>query len=208
MISKLEELQYIILIFTLILSSCSTTAPLPKDQISEKSVDLSPIKKLKDGFLLVRLRSIEKQMEMLRFKRQRSAAYQLRTETKKKNAQIVKAFSNSFSFAPVYFFYSKYSRQIRMNSLDSIVLDDELLPVNYDLIKDKTFLVAEFAEIQPPADGAGLPALILRDEQLNQLKKPFPFYVRTSILTGESMEKSAVEQLQLNLENYLIESQD
>ena len=187
----------------LFLCCCTTTSvPNGKQQTTEKAVQLNPIQQLKQGFLLVRLRSIEKQMEVLRYNRKRTEAYRLRNKTKAQNAYIIKAFSENFTFAPVYFFYSKHSRRIRANQLDSIILDNELLPVDNSIIENRPFLVAEFSEIQPPADGAGLSALIVMDNQLHQLKKPFPYYVRTSILGEEGMEQAAVKLLEERLKTY------
>lgn len=189
---------------------CSVPATIvtPDSNPVEVAEKESQIEQLKDGFLLVRLRSIEKQLQMLRYRRERTAAYRLRNETKKTNAHIVQAFHENYDFSKVYYFYSKHSGRIRKHELDSIVLDYEMLPVDSALIADKSFLVAEFAEIQPPAEGSGLPALIVRDEQLIQLKKPFPFYVRTAVLGDDSQEVAAVKQLNKQLKEFYQESTD
>ena len=193
----------VLFISTSFLVSCASTAVPKSEDITARTIELGPpIDQLKEGFLLVRLRSVEKQMQILRQKGKRTASYRLRNEAKLKNALVVKAFSENFKFAPVYFFYSKHSGKIRLNELDSIVVGDDFLPIEQELLKDKTFLVAEFAEIQPPANGAGLPALIVMDNQLHQLKKPFPFYVRTAVLGDEEIEALAVKQLEKNLQQH------
>ena len=87
-----------------------------------------------------------------------------------------------YDFSPVYFFYSTESKLVRAGQLDSVILDRELLPFPLDGLEKKPFLVAEFAEVQPPSSGAGLPALIVMDNQLIQLTEPFPYYVRTNFL--------------------------
>lgn len=162
-----------------------------------------PIQDVKKGFLLVRLRSVDNQIEILRSQRRRTEAERVRVNAKLENAKIVKAFKESFDFCPVYFFYSKFSGQVRSGNLDSIILDNQFLIVPKDKLEGKAFLVAEFANIQPPADGAGLPALIVMDSHLTQLKDPFPFYVRTTILGEEGMENKAVAILNENLKQHL-----
>ncbi len=194
----------ILLFFVIVFSvaGCITTAVSPSTTETVENEVTPPIERLKEGFLLVRLRSIEKQMAALRYRRRRTDAYRLRNETKQKNAYTVNAFTEHFDFAPVYFFYSKHSGKIRSNQLDSIVLSNEMLPVAAGRLEGKPFLVAEFAEIQPPANGAGLPALIVLDAQLHQLEDPFPFYVRTSVLGEEGLETEAVKKLNDNLHQY------
>ena len=172
----------------LILFSCTTIKP----------VQTSPgqhIEALKDGFLLVRIRSSSQKIQALRRMGRRTEANRLRNQQKYTNANIVKAFRSNFDFCPVYFFYAAHSKQIRDGQLDSLVLEYDLLPVAKDKIYQKPFLVAEFAVIQPPSNGAGLPGLIVLDQSLKQLEDPFPYYVRTGILGDENAEMQAVALL-------------
>ena len=184
----------------LLLSSCYTPT-LVQDSASSED-----IRNLHDGFLLVRLRSVDRQVALLRQRRQRTQANRMRVQQKLVNGRIVKAFRDNFDFCPVYFFYSNNSRAVIDHNLDSLVLDHQMLPVEPGLLAGKKFLAAEFADIQPPADGAGLPALIVMNDQLRQLADPFPYYVRTTVLGKEDMEENAVKMLNEKLATYFAQS--
>ena len=173
----------------MVLGSCYTPTVIQDTASSED------IRNLKQGYLLVRLRNVDRQVALLRQRRQRTQANRIRVQQKLTNARIVEAFRDHFDFCPVYFFYSNNSRNVIERSLDSLVLDHQMLPVDSGLLTDKKFLAAEFADIQPPADGAGLPALIVMNDELRQLADPFPYYVRTTVLGKEDMEDNAVRLL-------------
>ena len=181
------------------LNSCIGTRTLQNLQIDY-------INQLKDGFLLVRLHSVENKIIALQARGQRSEANRTKVAQKMENARIVKAFHEHFDFCPVYFFYSKESKKIKDNQLDGVVLNRQFLPVAQEQIAEKQFLIADFARIQPPADGAGLPALIVLNQQLIQLSKPFPFYIRTTMLGETDMEVNAVKELNQNLQDFWQES--
>ena len=168
--------------------NCTTIKPV-------QSTPGQHIQALKDGFLLVRIRSSSQKIQALRRMGHRTEANRLRNQQKYTNANIVKAFRTNFDFCPVYYFYAEHSKQIRAGQLDSLVLEYDLLPVAKEKIQQKPFLVAEFAAIQPPSNGAGLPGLIVLDQTLKQLEEPFPYYVRTGILGEENAEMQAVELL-------------
>ncbi len=183
----------IAILVLLFLGSCVTPTVINEEESTDHILNLE------NGFLLVRLRNVDKQIAILRQRRQRTEANRLKLRTKKENAKTLRAFRDHFDHCPVYFFYSHHSRRIREMRLDSVILDRELLPAPRELWEGKKFLAAEFANIQPPADGAGLPALIVMDQNLKQLKDPFPYYVRTTILGEENREEDAVKLLNDNL---------
>lgn len=177
-----------------ILTDCTT---ITKVDAVEKGYYIN---QLHQGILLVRLRDYQQMITALRSRGQRRQAEKLRNEQKFKNNRIVRAFRNGFDFCPVYFFYSSDSKSIREGQLDSLILDWELIPVEQSVYEGKPFLVAEFAEVQPPSNGAGLPALIVLNDQLVQLTDPFPYYIRTTFLGEEDLELNAVKKLNEKLD--------
>src|SRR5690606_16723801 len=112
---------------------------------------------------------------------------------------------STFDFAPVYFFYSDQSRPIRKGQMDSVTfLNDSLEPDNAIRFKGAGFLIAEFGRVSQDTARAvdqysvrstpegtelrenyygganlGFTALVIRSEDFVQLRKPFPYYVRT-----------------------------
>jgi uncharacterized protein with von Willebrand factor type A (vWA) domain len=75
-------LLFFVIVFSIV--GCITTAVSPSTTETVENEVTPPIERLKEGFLLVRLRSIEKQMAALRYRRRRTDAYRLRNETKQK----------------------------------------------------------------------------------------------------------------------------
>ena len=93
------------------------------------------------------------------------------------NKKIVAAFRNQFNFCPVYFFYDTYSDSIRLNHFNSVVfLNDSLKPESGLNFVPVNFLTAEFGSVDSEMQ---FDALVIMDEQFQQLKHPFPYYVRT-----------------------------
>ena len=196
----MRAISTLCLLGLVLLTGCYTPTLVQDSASSEE------IQQLKNGFLLVRLRNVDRQVALLRQRRQRTQANRIRVQQKLVNGRIVKAFRDHFDFCPVYFFYSNNSASVINGDLDSMVLDHQMLPVEPELLAAKKFLAAEFADIQPPADGAGLPALIVMNDRLRQLTDPFPYYVRTTVLGKEDMEENAVKLLDEKLTAYYEQS--
>lgn len=164
---------------------------------------ITQIKDLKNGTLLVRLRSAEAKTEWLKEAGKKRRAVRTFRRQAKENRKIVEAFRKSFSFCPVMFFYSGSSEKILEKDFRGIFLNDSLLP-DSSLIPDTTkkFFIAEFTE--PEADTqkyfsgyrlgtdtsgnrqtvktyygapvAGYYVLLVRDSDFASLRKPFPYY--------------------------------
>ena len=164
-----------------------------------KQLAREQINQLHNGVLLVRLQTKKKSIEALKKRGQLKLAGEIKAKQESLNKEIVSAFQRNFDFCPTYFFYSNYSQEIIDKSFEEIqFLDKNLLPDTKIKFDNKSFLTAEFGTIEqdttnrvPVNNGAekqeqkysgsnmGFGALIIKSEQFNQLKKPFPFYVRT-----------------------------
>lgn len=135
------------------------------------------INQLKNGALLVRLQTKNKSISALRKNGNDKLADKIETEQKSRNMEIVSAFKAGFNFCPVYFFFSDDSQNIRERQFDKVVfLSKSLLPDTTIKFTKDHFLTAEFGT----TDGdTSFGALIIKSDQLIQLKRPFPYYVRT-----------------------------
>ncbi len=164
------------------------------------------INQLKDGALLVRLQSKKKSITALRKIGKDHLADKIETKQRNYNVKIVSAFKTNFNFCPTYFFFSDFSQNIRDRQFDKVIfLSDSLFADSTTKFNQSNFLIAEFGTIEqdtakyfshnsyepagswslkPTSNYYGGPrmgygALIIKSNQLIQLRRPFPYYVRT-----------------------------
>ncbi len=157
------------------------------------------------GALLVRLQTKRASIEALRERGNFNLADRIEEEQRELNQKIVDGFKTDFDFCKTYFFYSHYSIYVKNGQLDSVAFLDKNLEVDTSIsVGNNGFLTAEFGKIkQAPGKyyddyetiqgegdvtrrkkyygepNMGFRALIIKDDQFVQLRKPFPYYVRT-----------------------------
>lgn len=164
---------------------------------------LRQYEKLKNGALLVRLKTQATAIEALRKRGQNESAARIAENQRQENERIVSAFRDNFDFAPVYFFYSDDSRYLLNNEPGKVTfLMPDLSPVDTVVaVEPEKFVVAEFSTVsaEPRAyyenyrreykgqtdslsyinsSEMGFTALVLYNDDLQQLTDPFPYYVR------------------------------
>ncbi|MFI5220239.1 MAG: hypothetical protein ACHQNT_12200 [Bacteroidia bacterium] len=184
---------------------------------------------LKDGVLLVRLQTKENGITALRKMGNNEFADIIMEKQLQQNKEIISAFKNNFTFCPAYFFLSNYSDSVLSKQINGIVfLDDNLQPDTTVKLNNRKFLTAEFGIIeQDPAkyfsgyyyyqgenglerrsayDGGPdlrFGALKIMNDKLVQLKRPFPYYVRTFNSTPFKRKFSkVVRKMNKNLFSY------
>lgn len=175
------------------------------------------INELKNGVLLVRLKTQQPKIDALKKTGRLIAAQKVADEQAFKNYKIAKAFQSKFDFCPVLFFYSHQSKYILSGQYDSIqFLNSSLQPDTSLKLKSTNFYVAEFGVLQedtlkkfegnvyeygangiePRPEYHGnttrhIEALVVLSKQLIQLRNPFPYYISTTVFI--LFEKSAYE---------------
>jgi hypothetical protein len=132
----------------------------------------SDILMLKDGALLIKLKTSDNLINGLIRAGKTEQAEQAKKDQAALNSDIIKAFKEHYNFSKVYFFYSRNSAEVKRGELKGILM-------NYDLHTDSTFsgknfLTAEFSE----SASNGLEGFIVGDNQFNALRSPFPFMIR------------------------------
>ena len=172
-----------------------------KDRINSES----QIKQLREGVLLIRLRTKQPLVDALRSREMNQEADQVIAMNLLKNKEIIQMFKLWFDFCPTYFFYSEDSDYIRNMQLDSVgflndsaIVDPKIYP------RKDSFFIAEFSKLKPDtatfSEGRytyrgenglerremlsgggtfGFEALIFKSPQFYQLRRPFPYYART-----------------------------
>jgi hypothetical protein len=181
------------------------------------------INQLKNGALLVRLTTKEHSLAALRKIGKTKHADELQKKQAAYNLKIIKAFRKNFDFCPVYFFFSNYSTNIRERQFDKVIfLNDSLAPDTSIKFTYNSFLTAEFGNIEEDTakyysyasfesdsnegrhlvshyyggNEMGFGALLIRSDKFIQLRRPFPYYVRTfDSLPIERSEDEAVKMM-------------
>ncbi len=158
-----------------------------------------------NGALLVRLKTKNNQILALQNAGKNELAERVENHQKEKNLKIVKAFKDEFDFCPVYFFYSDFSKSIKSKNFSEVeFLNHDLQFDSIIKINNEFFLTAEvgFIEsdttkrfsnyyytkedeqlVQKPTyhtgTSMGFEALLIKNDKFIQLRRPFPFYIRT-----------------------------
>jgi hypothetical protein len=164
-----------------------------------RKIAAKEITSLKNGALLVRLKTGELQAAALERSGDQAKAAEYRKKQEAENKAIVLAFRSNFRFCPVYFFFSSSSTQIRNKDLKGCFLKPDLLPDSSLAPVLSGFLTAEFGK----SDKQQIEGLILMDEQFVQLSAPFPFLVRKyeNPIHGRSIDEMVI-QLEKNLQDF------
>ncbi|MDF2436423.1 MAG: hypothetical protein K0Q95_799 [Bacteroidota bacterium] len=128
---------------------------------------------LKNGALLIKLKTSENAINGLISAGRTAEAEKLREEQLSKNKEIAQAFTEQITFCKTYFFYSANTNSIKNGDFGSLM--------NGGLEKDSTFntinyLIAEFGE----STTSKIEGLIIQDRNLVQLDSPFPSFIRTN----------------------------
>lgn len=172
------------------------------------------IQEMKNGVLLVRLRTQQNALDILQ-KKDKTKAEELKQSQATTNLQLANAFRQHFTFCPVYFFYSSDSEKIEKGEMLGILLNEKLEKDTTLQLPEKPFFIAEITDIVQDQAGKREPdasynaeatfkALVLRDNYFNQLTSPFPFYVKVQLLMPprKRTETELVQILNKDLQNF------
>ncbi len=156
------------------------------------NVAKAQIQALKNGALLVRLKTNSNTINRLKAAGNIDLATQVERETYLNNKAIVRAYIKEFNFCPVYFFNSEFSDSVKHKKLATIFVDSNLV-INTSIVCNAAFyLVAEQGSIYnsslglvteaqaPRAVERGTPSkevfMVVKNRYFIQLHKPFPYY--------------------------------
>ena len=173
----------------------------PRRAACERAI--TNINELKDGTLLVRLHTSENKIAAMKEAGFPEKAERTQRKQRKENQKIISAFKSQFTFCPVLFFFSDNSENVRDKKFSGVFLNDSLMPdPGVQINEAKKYFIAEFTWMEPDSGKyfshlshqkdsigymrevknyytpgiAGFYALIIRDENLDPLYRPFPFY--------------------------------
>lgn len=160
------------------------------------------LKRLHEGTLLVRLKTEEKKIAALESKGKTELAERTRSLRREQNLRIVDAFQKHYTFSKVVFFFNTDSRKVLEHQWEGIFLDNNLErdpSIRFDTTQG--FYIGEIDVLEADtAKHADMPywdpntkkmehtyygspsdfsrcALVIRDRNFIQLRRPFPYYV-------------------------------
>lgn len=163
------------------------------------------INELRNGALLVRLKTSKPTIEALRKKGLHEKAKEVEQKQRLENINLIKAFHRYYNFSEVRFFMSNYSSKVRKGEFQNFFVNDSLVVDSSLVLRNtKHIYTAEFGHIEPDTSshfshyelvqtgnfafiqvprfyGGGGPtftALVIKDKMFNQLYRPFPYYSR------------------------------
>jgi len=167
------------------------------------------IKQLKNGALLVRLKTSIPKIKALKKVGFVERAKKTKKEQKTENLSLMQAMKAYYDFSELRFFYSYHSKNVRQNKFEGIFLNDSLEEDSSIVLHNKkNIFTAEFAQLEedtskffshyewvqtghfafvkrPVFYGGGghtFMALVIKDDEFNQLHRPFPYYSRAAYL--------------------------
>ncbi len=204
-------------IFALFLTCICTVSVYGQDTLAytRKPTNLyvaaQQLKALKNGALVVRLKTNDKSIAAYRSMGKNELANKIVAEREALNRKISDAFRYNFSFCKVYFIYAKNTDAL-LKRQPYIFLNENLQVDSSIQLKEDFFLIAEYGsfttnervdeyrysgvyQTQPTNTTASESSYVIMDTTLTQLQEPFPFYV--PVYLGSFM-KSA-DQLSNNI---------
>lgn len=174
-----------------------------------KNITRKQINNLKDGALLVRLKTSEPKIAALKKMGFPEEAEDVRKQQKIENQSLIQAMKAYYDFSEVRFFFSYRSKDVRKRSFEGIFVNDSLQEDSSIVLHNsKHVFTAEFAKLEedtamyfshyewvstgnfamvrvPVYYGPGgntFLALVVKDQHFRQLHRPFPYYSRASFI--------------------------
>lgn len=216
----------IIIISILIHSSAFFQNPNSQKKYTPKEFSIKQINDLKNGVLLVRLKTKNSTITALRDHGHFDKANEFEDDLLDFNLSLIKAFNSNFDFCKFYFFSSDYSTFIRNKQFDSIYFFNEDMEIDKSMQAEiDIFFIAEYGPVEADTmtyyqgtyatqgeDGLekrdaysgsgsfGFEALIIKNDQFYQLAQPFPYYVRT--WDSSRKPNKVVKKLNTKLKDY------
>tara|TARA_Y100001968_G_C19410470_1_gene746018 strand:+ start:1526 stop:2092 length:567 start_codon:yes stop_codon:yes gene_type:complete len=135
------------------------------------------IKTITEGVLLVRLQTNE---HLIKYYTENDMLNKARMEKKKQaklNKEVMHTFQTTWSLCPVYFFYSNSYHEIKRNDFTNVFnyQNEALSAENLKNLKNN-FLIAYIGDTH---GALKFNALVLTNQYLKKLPRPYPRYVRT-----------------------------
>jgi hypothetical protein len=175
----------------LLIITCAS--PLIAQEKNRKEQSKEWFAQLENGHLLVQLFNRDRTKQHIEAELGPNAVARYEADQMEKRKRLMKAFETHFTFCPVLFFYSNDASHLKNKDFDRVTFynsQHQVIPA--EQVNISSFLIGEVSRVESDsityvsADGTtkkrpsyAFSAFVFRDNQFRQLRKPFPFYVRT-----------------------------
>ncbi len=173
-------------------------------QINQKK-SKEQIRQLRNGTLLVRLKTSKSKISALRKIGEIAKADKIEKQQEIENKKIISAFNKDFNFCNVVFFFSNKSKNIVNREFENIFLNDNLkIDNSIKIDTNNSIFIADFSRTHQDTTkyfshysydhkkdkglrkvenyfggtNFGLDEMVIKDDNFIQLNKPFPFYTK------------------------------
>ncbi|MDO9000585.1 MAG: hypothetical protein Q7W45_12520 [Bacteroidota bacterium] len=162
------------------------------------------INQLKEGAIVVRLKTNQKLIEALRKQGNESLAIEKEAEQFAIDKNTLDAYRKQLTFCKVYFMYSYSSDSLLQGAKTGIFLDSNLIVDPLITMNEKFYLIAERDYAYNSSIGFvkedsakfvsehGNPvkemAVVVKNKYSHQLKAPFPYYVKDKTYAGANAD--------------------
>lgn len=228
----MQRFLFIVLILCVLPSYGQEAATVKNLKEARKQRQLSAAENiilLKDGVLLVRLDMQQRRIDYFTKYNNMEEVERVKAKMIEENKAIIAAFRSYYTFTPVYFFALEESETwLRYGKEQLTFYTDEVEPDPAIRPSSEVFFVADFSFIEQDTTAylsaktptpnqennpegrtyyggskTTKPALVLRDDRLNQLRDPFPFfYGYTYFGRVEKRYRNPVMRWQKQLDDY------
>jgi len=177
------------------------------EQASKASIAHQHARKLKNGVLLVRLNSSNNQIQELLDQGKYREAYRVELNQKLENEKVISAFNSQYTFSrQTYFFHNHESKAIKNDNYQDVVFNANGMPLNSPIDDSSRVYIATMGNIWFDDFQQYFSGIAILDHAFNQLKDPFPYFVRNyrslGFLGVNRDYASMVDQLNKNLKDY------
>lgn len=198
---------FFVILISLIASAGLQAQPggAANEYVLERATAQNHIKELKRSALLVRLKTRTQSIAAYRKAGAELLAQRIEQEQFAENKLIADLFRQYFTFCPVYFFYSSNTKAVQDGVKQGIFLNNALQPDANIVLPYDTYYIAEIDALRETLPDLGYDddkneeekqadaqtgsrhaettlqrVIVIKDSNLTQLKRPFPFYIRAS----------------------------
>ncbi len=178
------------------------------------------IKELKNGVLLVQLKTRQKTIDAYLKKGLEKKANKIQKLQHQDNLNIMKGFKDYFNFCPVYFYSSNDYKNVKAQNFSAVTFYDSSMNITtlqHDLT-ETTYYICEITKNNfdnttlnnipnyniPYNNSVTFDAFIIKNKIFQQLAAPFPYYAKTHVAVKVKDKKrwESIRKLNTRLHNF------
>jgi hypothetical protein len=175
-------------------SLCAQSDDEPSARDLRRQAAAQQIQDLKSGTLIIRLASNYRKIKAMEDlilsetvsasskKRLEAQLADTKKETNDRNSAIISAFQEEFTFSKVLFMHDTAMVRLKAGAPDHLFLSAEMTPADHIQRPEGPFFLLRIGKTRLE-EQSRLDALVFMDESGEDLKRPFPYYLKINTFT-------------------------